>query len=271
MRVRKIKERVLIACNTLTSIALPAYFDHARFYYRVGRDHPDTEFFQYFARRASIDKFRNWAAQAAISMDAKWLMFIDDDMMLPFDSYTKLRKVNYDIVGALNYIRGYPFRLMAFKYTKSNEKPRRLANIYQEELPKPLGAVIPCNAIGTAVALIRVDIFKKTPAPWFITGPHNTEDIYFCIKAKEYVPKIKIGMHTGVVTGHLLDQEVISYETYEDLKKFYEMGMTPREIESTQFGGERGEAYAAENEKEGDPNPQFDLNFDITVDGAEQL
>ena len=47
---------------------------------------------------------------------------------------------------------------------------------------EPLG-VYDCSAVGFSFCLIKMDVLLKCPKPFFITGPKNTEDIYFCIKS----------------------------------------------------------------------------------------
>lgn len=245
------KSTILIACNTLTAIHGEIYHNHARFFYRLGRDYPQFEFKQLFARRLSIDRFRNTAAKMAVQFGCKYLLFIDDDMKFPHDMLGKLVSAcerGFGIVAALNYIRGYPFKAMSFKVEDPDAPRRRLVNLTEEDIKEAVssGSVIDSDAIGTAVCLIDTEVLKKTPAPWFITGPHHTEDIYFCIKAQEYIPGLKIGTHCGVITGHMLDPEIISYGTRSALLKYYETFMTPAEIEM-QKEGDRGLGYIKEN------------------------
>lgn len=221
--------KTLVAVNTLTSIARDSYHTHMNLWYRLGKDHPKEEdqFFQFSARRMSIDRFRNEAARIALQLECDYLLFLDDDMLVPKDTFNKLKEAELDIIAALNYIRGYPFETMSFRY---KEGTKHLENITHEEV-KDQQRVIPCDAIGTATCLIKVEVFKQVPGPWFITGPHNTEDIYFCIKAKEYLPKLTIGTHCGVRTGHMLDPEVICVDTQPALKAYYESFMNPGELE----------------------------------------
>jgi hypothetical protein len=244
--------KVLVACTTLTSVGSGPYMDHMRLYYRLSKDHPNIDFHQMFSHRNSIDRFRNLAFKVAVQGNLDYLMFIDDDMQLPHDTFTKLYAAceeGYDILAALNYIRGYPFDIMAFKEEEEGEdKKKYLVALKGEDLPDPLdGSVVDCTAIGTAVCLLNMKRLKDVPAPWFITGPHNTEDIYFCLKAKESIPDLRVGVHTGVVTGHVLDPEVISYYTRPALMKYMESFMTPLFAEATKNKGQRGEAYVEEN------------------------
>lgn len=223
---------------------------HCAFFYHLGKL-KKYNFIQFFAKRMGIDKFRNMAAKAALQCEAKYLMFIDDDMLLPHDSFEQLVDSKMDIVSALNYIRGYPFNIMAFK--KDPDNANRLVNLTQEDIST--GGVIPCEAIGTAVCLIKVDLFKKIPAPWFVTGPHNTEDIYFSCAAKKYVPKVKMGLNTNIITGHLLDPEVISHFTRESQVNYLESFMDQAEKDKYNQK-DRGASYVEANINPGVPNSE---------------
>jgi hypothetical protein len=202
----------------------------------------------------SIDRFRNSAARIALDGDMDYVMFIDDDMQFEYTIFQKLLDTRYDIIGALNYIRGYPFDPMAFKYgaTQSKKDVKHLEHLSDKEIDDANsiagGKVLKCDAIGTAVCLINVKTtIKRMGPPWFLTGPHNTEDIYFCIKAKQYNPKVKIGIHSGAITGHRLDPEVISYNTRKHLQAYYESYMTKEQIESARGTGDRAEGYIENN------------------------
>lgn len=231
-KIVKPKYRVMLACNTLTHIHINPYADHMVLAYRLGLEYPDIQFYQFFARRTPIDKFRNWVAKTAIELGCYAIVFIDDDMQLPPYTFQKLfqASINYDIVAAFNYIRGYPFKIMAFKWDLLHNR-KRLINLAECDLPDPLQGVVPVDAIGTAVCLIKTSVFRGVPAPWFLTGPHGTEDIYMCLKVKDYNPEIKLGMHTEIITGHMLDPEVISHYTRASHMKYVESFMNAKEIE----------------------------------------
>lgn len=244
--------KILIACNTLTSLHGEIYQNHVRFFYRLGKDHPKIEFHHIFARRLSIDRFRNFAIKTAMQIGVDYLMFIDDDMKMEVDCFTKLyqgcKEGGYHILAALNYIRGYPYKPMTFTYDEKVEGMKRLVNSSTVDslIDETGDGILDCNAIGTAVCLIDMSILPKIPGPWFVTGPHSTEDIYFCLKAKECFPELKIGTHCGVITGHLLEPEVISYNTRQHLFKYEESYMSDEQIEM-QRSGDRGDAYIRAN------------------------
>lgn len=226
------KVSIMVACNTLTSISGETYPYHMKTFYDMGRRHPEYDFHQLFASRMSIDRFRNWAAETALARGCEYLMFLDDDMTVTPNVFSRLLEGcegGYGILAAFNYIRGYPFKIMAFKYDLS-ARHRRLTNLTQKDIEECTTFVLPCDAIGTACCLIHTGVFRGTPKPWFLTGPHGTEDIYFCLKAKDYISSLKIGMHLSAITGHLLDPEKISHDTRASLMAYYESFMTPEEI-----------------------------------------
>jgi hypothetical protein len=250
--MKRKRKSVLVACNTLTSVGIGPYADHMAMFYRIGRSFRDIDFHQCFAKRMSIDRFRNFAAKVAVDGGFDYLFFLDDDMQMSgAEVFLKLYAAKYHIIGALNYIRGYPFDPMAFKYVSDDGKTRRLVHLTDEEIDdaRQTGkCIIPVGAIGTAVCLIDVkQTFAKMPAPWFLTGPHNTEDIYFCIKAAEYNKRCRIGVHADAITGHVLDPEVVNYHTRKHLQAYYESYMSKADIESARGTGDRAEGYITEN------------------------
>lgn len=247
------RKKVLVAINTLTSINDGPYRDHAMLFYRLGRNFPRIDFGQMVGKRMSIDRFRNTAAKVAITQDFDYVLFIDDDMLFesPRDIFKMLYKANIDIISAFTYIRGYPFKIMSFKEVKIDGHIH-LDNLNEDDLnpdnPKMRkDGVLMCDAIGTAVSLIKTSVLRAVPSPWFVTGPRNTEDIYFCCKAKDVMKNVKIGMHTRAITGHLLEPEVISVHTRSHLRAYYESYMSPEEIKehnrSQLDSGDRGQDY----------------------------
>lgn len=243
--MKRNKKKVLVAINTLTSIGAGPYADHTRLFYRLGRDHRQFDFFQMVGRRMSIDRFRNMAAITALEGNMDYIFFIDDDMHLPPDTFIKLYQAKLDIIMAHVYIRGYPYDIMAFKGAKDGTK--RMVPLEKEDIVN--GGVVRCSAIGTAVSLINVrTTIKKIPSPWFVTGQHNTEDIYFCCKCRDYNKKTTIGMHTGVITGHVLDPEVISYGTKDSLVQYHESYLDEKgKLLLHEANGDRGLGYVKEN------------------------
>jgi hypothetical protein len=165
----------------------------------------------------TIDTCRNLAVKTALEGDFDYVMFIDDDVLLPFNAYQQLKSHDKDIVAGWTVIRGYPFDNMFFKYTDDKSRLEFYNDVKLDETE-----LIPVDAIGCSCVLIKCDVFKRVPPPYFVTGVHNTEDIYFCVKAREYMPEVGIYVDPTVRTPHILAQEAVTPENRLKLKKYYE-------------------------------------------------
>jgi hypothetical protein len=121
------------------------------------------------------------------------------------------------------------------------------------ELPKT--GIHPCDAVGFSFCLIKTDVIRKMREPWFITGLNNTEDIYFCKRAREIDPTCKIMVNCDCECGHILWPEVItenSREAYKDYMRAINPGLKNYEdslktqadqIKKQAPSGDRGQDY----------------------------
>ncbi len=211
--------KTLIGVNTLTSIDQPVYANHCQFWYRLGKKYPEHDFFFNTPRRTSIDRMRNFSAQAAMELECDYLMFIDDDVVIDLDAWKKLVDTNKDVVAGVTYIRGYPFNPMIFDFSEGRE------HCYMDEYPSRIAedGLVYCDAVGFSCVLIRVELLKKLEPPYFLTGPNFTEDVYFCKKAKMIFPSLEICVHPGVETAHGLGNDYIVPGEVELWKAFNEV------------------------------------------------
>lgn len=217
--------RIVIGVNTLTSLDRTAYINHCQFWYRLGRDWPKDEFVFNVPHRMPIDRMRNMTAKIALDTNADYLMFVDDDVLIPLDCLSKLLTADQDIVAGWTVIRGYPFNNMFFKYV--DEEKKNLTYYNKFELNG--SPILPVDAVGFSCVLIKTSLLKAIPPPYFVTGPYNTEDVYFCIKARQYAPECTIAVETSVLTGHIMDTEVVEPLTRESFKRFYEDAYAAKE------------------------------------------
>ena len=226
------KEKVLVACNILTEVDGQAYPSHLVHAFRMGRD-TDCDFLLFTPRRMTIASARNAAVEYALKSDCDYVFFYDDDMELHPKTFSTLLSRNKDIIMALCYIRGYPFKPMVFEWVEHEKLETRIADIRTkgkaiklwEDCEKHInedGLIEPVAAVGCAATLIKTSLLKKLDYPWFYTGTANTEDVYFCIKAQQKVPDVNIAVDTTVPAGHILKDRKILYPQNAELLRKHE-------------------------------------------------
>jgi len=236
------KFKIVVAINSLVSTKHIAYSNHIQLMFRFGRNYPNIDFCLVNPARMSIDRFRNMAAEVALSIEARYLLFLDDDVLVPFDCLDKLIKLDTDIAAGDVIIRGYPFQHMLFQYTDKTK--RGLKPI--KKLNGKRGRLNGLGAVGCSLTLIKTSLIKQLPKPYFVTGPEtNTEDIYFCVKAKQVVSSCTIAADTSIVCSHILWEEVIDSINKDNYKKYYE-AQYPELKRKPPRGGDRGNEYLTE-------------------------
>lgn len=215
----KKKLKIMVGCNLLTSVDSLIYPNHIQMWYRFGRSYPDIDFFCCFPRRTPIDTSRNLAAKHAIINECDYLFFYDDDVIVPLDALRKLLACKADVAAGLTYIRGYPFNPMIFDFKKVNGN--WTMPFMTDFKKRAKNGIVNCHAVGFSCALIDMKSLQKLPAPYFMTGTHNTEDVYYCCKLKDYIPNSKIVVDSTIVTSHLLDKYYVDDTNVAELRKFY--------------------------------------------------
>jgi len=216
MKSKRLK--IAVGINSLVSTTQPAYSNHIQFFFRLGRNYKDIDFCLINPPRMTIDRMRNMAAEVTLDQEFDYLMFLDDDVLVPIDCLKKLLLCNADIAAGDVFIRGYPFAHMSFRHV--NKDIHTLKPIFSWKKKEPI--ITPVDAVGFSLVLIRADLLKKIQKPFFITGPTNTEDIYFCMKARDVDPECSIVVDRSIVCGHILWQEVLDNTNLKAYKKYYE-------------------------------------------------
>lgn len=202
--------KILVAINNLTSVDQVAYANHCQFWFRLGRE-TDHTYGLCNPRRLSIDRMRNFAGKMAIEMGFDYLLFIDDDVLIPLDTVKMLVAADKDVIAGVTLIRGYPYHPMIFNfYGQIIDKDHRghFIDNYKERAHPETG-LLECDAVGFSCCLIKTSVLKKLRPPYFITGEHQTEDVYFCMRAKAEIPGTSIWVQTKLVTAHILGSEII--------------------------------------------------------------
>jgi hypothetical protein len=221
----KSKPKILVGINSLVSSMQPAYSNHIQLFYRLGRSYSKIDFALYNPSRMSIDRMRNQCAETALDMEASHLLFIDDDVLIPhpYDFLEKLLACKADIAAADVLIRGWPFDHMFFNYSDKEHIGLRAVS----KVKKPLGP-IEVDAVGFSCCLISVELLKKLRKPYFVTGLNNTEDIYFCVLAKDTDPKCKIMVDTSIKCGHIFGPEIIDSDNITNYRQYFKKQFMPQ-------------------------------------------
>jgi hypothetical protein len=143
-----------------------------------------------------IQSMREGIAHAVKDSGATHLMFIDSDMMFPKDTIKMLQSRDKDIIGA-NYVR----RIEQDKWSASINGNSVISTGQK--------GVQEVDSIGMGMCLIKTDVFKKIPQPWFdmawIDGNYQGEDISFCNHAKENGYKIYVDHDLSQQVHHVGD------------------------------------------------------------------
>ncbi len=226
---------VVVAVCTLTAIGNKPYATHLGMAYKLAKDNPDCRFLLFTPYRMTISDFRNQAVELALHTNAKYLMFYDDDALFVGDSVSIFKHMrahlenspDKHIVSPVYYVRGYPFHVMFFKSTKSIEmikagKGLEFYDDYKESGKIGEDGLLEVQALGCHCTLIKTEVFRALEKPYFLTAMHNTEDVYFCMKCRDYIENIGIYVDTTRTIGHLLDALWVDNTNVEIFKKLYE-------------------------------------------------
>lgn len=210
--------KTLLAVNTLTSVGSQAYASHLNLAFRMAKS--EDEFLLFNGWRMSIDRFRNEAGKIALQQECDYLMFLDDDVLVPKDTYSRLKARDLDIITPVVYIRGYPFKPMFFKEFPVGDS-LALDHYSEWKEAETQDGLLKVAAVGFSCCLIKCDLLRRTPPAWFVTGTNHTEDVYFCMKVRQCMTPT-IGVDTTLQAGHMLDPEFVADQTVEHLRAFYE-------------------------------------------------
>jgi len=248
------KKRLLVATCIYGVDPIP-YASHLNMFYKLGKDLPNWDVIFSGPWRMPIDVARNRAAKVALEEECDYLFFYDDDMVThPAVVERLLKHVEREeihIISAKVFIRGRPFNTMIFRF----DDPDKLGLFEPKPEDIDENGLVKCGAVGCASTLIDTQLFKMTPEPWFLTGAHNTEDVYFCMKAADHISGIEIRMDMNTECGHMLDKPILSTASKSVLTKIQDQGLDA--IWQPNFSGKEVIATFKDDDFESD-------DFDVT-------
>lgn len=143
---------------------------------------------------------RNQLVRDAKQFGARFIWFIDTDVIPPVDAYARLKSLNLPIVSAFSYSKkGHP----------ALWKSALDGTAYTPMKQDPGDKLMEIDAIPMGCCLIDMRVFDVIPEPWFdwtienagedVPG-HFSEDFEFCRKAQRY--GFRIFVHTGIRCKH---------------------------------------------------------------------
>lgn len=152
-------------------------------------------------RGYTVAENRNYCVVKALNNNSDYILFIDDDMTFEPDLLDRLIANDKDIVGVAFHPR-----------TDMQDRLKWLDETHYISLEKNTDPkykkTFECHATGTGIILIKCEVFRKVPRPWFMFEYYETgqvklgEDWFWCRAAKKagykiYTdPEIKVG-HVG--------------------------------------------------------------------------
>jgi len=174
-----------------------------------------------WATRTHTPLAREKIAQQALEVNADYLLFIDDDQTFTANDVITLLMAQKPVIAGTVYMRVPPYRTCVFKW--ANEADQKVweeaekantacaVGLQNQEGIEGRG-VIEVDAVGFGFVMINMDVFRRTPKPWFTWAPGRLgEDMTFCLKAKQYGARIYA--HTDIDIGHMGDPGIINRES----------------------------------------------------------
>ena len=192
---------------------------------------PADQYSILYVEGADVAYARNLLAEKAKGV-ADYIFFIDDDVLPPMNTITKLLTHDKDIVCGLYFSRQEPHFPQIFLKNKENADRYDCVEDYKKD------SLLEIDACGAGCMLIKAEVFKKLKLPYFQyipkgeNNPRKGEDFYFCEKAKE--EGYNIFCDTSIICKHIGKKYVvaehwdISVQMLKEMKekmgdkKFYE-------------------------------------------------
>jgi hypothetical protein len=186
----------------------------------------DYKFFTMNTGRLMIQYARELICDQAIETGMDYVLFIDDDMMVPPDLFQHLCQIDADVVAPLCTTRNYPYEPVVYDLflvpAKEEDRSYGLRNKPKFDIPR--NEILLVDAVGFGVVLLKVETIKKMKKPWFFVNQSVGEDILFCVNGRNQVPGFSVKVNTGVNVGHLSDpvpRDIRDFDkAREDKEKF---------------------------------------------------
>lgn len=210
----KDKIKVFIAEPSHGLINYMAHDNRINFYSHIAKLEATTnyKFFTGTVGRLMVSYARDIICTRALAAGMDYILWIDDDMMIPFNVFDRLIMHHVDMVMPLTFMRIPPYQpVMWDDYIEKGELRFRNLTKY------PKDTLFPASEIGFGVVLMKVDILNKIQAPYFLMNSSIGEDIHFCYRLKE--KGIQCWVDTSFGVGHIGTAPIITERQYLEYKE----------------------------------------------------
>lgn len=177
-----------------------------------------------------LHDLRNLISKNALSADADYLFWLDDDMRFPQDALLRLLDRQKEIVGC-NYIsRNLPLKPTARVMDDNG------VDFWSVTSPEGATGVDEVDALGFGCILIHSRVYKALEQPWFSMpyspqkGTHVGEDVYFLTKAGV------AGFPTYL--DHALSREIRHVGSFDFAWEHFDADQAMRQQQAASNGGE---------------------------------
>jgi len=176
------------------------------------------KFFKTTMGRLLVPYAREKFAELAVDAGFEYVLFIDDDHVWPKDIFERLQAhiKDYDMVAPLCLQRSYPYNPVIYKrHTTQSNGTTYIESKFHLDWEKG-DLVTDADAIGFGCVIVKTELFKRIPQPWFFNMAPIGEDLSFCFKAKDVGCKILVD--TSIEAPHLSEGKAIDWSDYERAK-----------------------------------------------------
>lgn len=154
--------KVLIAVPTAEFARQARFYDHLALL-----DKPEGTIMSY-AHGQSPARNRNMMIAQAQEQNCTHIFFVDDDLVMPTDTLTKLLEHDLDVVSGLYLMRSVPHQPIAFENVQPDG---RCIHLYlNEDDGTTKEGVVPMVASGLGVLLVKMHIFDRLEKPYIRMG-----------------------------------------------------------------------------------------------------
>ena len=208
--------KILIGIPAYQNVSAETLEDYMRFAFYCGR-RTDHDFMIAIKSKTEQFRARNSIVEGALQTGCDYLMFLDDDHVIDWETtpgpnprYGMIEKFlehfendpDLGIVGALYYHRGGDCRPVLMREGEQG-------GYYWLRDDEILGKYQEVDIQGGGCMMLRMSMFDKIKSPWFEPEFDLGTDIQICKKAKE--AGFKVACDTSISIGHVLHQsEVIT-------------------------------------------------------------